>query len=103
MDMTVHSVATCASNKEWSIILKGSSRDYQIRFGVSDRGHFQYDWSCSCEAFIYGRDYCKHIKRVAGSELRCGWNEELDISAAPTPDGLCPDCGGPVIYERVAV
>jgi hypothetical protein len=95
-DLTVHVTQTCATNRQWSLDLAGTTGTHTVRFGFLVDGPYQYGWSCSCKGFRF-RGSCSHINKVRASGVRCAWNAELELSQ----ETACPDCGGPVIVEQV--
>jgi hypothetical protein len=105
-DLTIEVAYTCCTNTHWETEVIGSKGDpYRVSYGPTPGGPYQYGWSCECKAFQYGGgEPCKHIRQV--KDERCGWNEEMDPGCSPDggADGpMCPRCGGPVDYMRVAV
>ena len=108
VDLVAVTTWTCATNMRWTTEVTGSKGDvYTVRFGASFHEGPQYDWSCDCAAFRFHAGYCKHIEQVRASDLRCGWNAELEPTETcdHRSDGepCCPDCGGPVEPVRVGV
>jgi hypothetical protein len=100
-DFTVEVAPICQSNKDWERSYPSSDgkSSYRVRFGYSPHGRYQYDWSCECVGFRT-RKQCKHVE--AAKKDRCAWNWELE--PRPMPENrVCPDCGGPLDFVRVAV
>lgn len=106
-DLDIVGTWTCSTNTYWHKRIQGSEPAvvYDVRFQHRPMGPVQYDWTCTCKAFTFGKGkYCKHIKSVM--EERCGWNAELEPTAeALVKDGehVCPNCEGPVEAFRVGV
>ena len=96
-DLTIETATYCASAESFETEMDGHKIRWERVYG---RG-YQYDWTCTCPKGKGG--LCKHIKTVKMEGLRCGWNEELEPTAKPAPDGTCPDCGGPTKSTRVGV
>ena len=88
-DLTIEAAWTCTSNTYWEQVVESSRGplSYTVRFEHRPWPHeVQYDYTCTCDAFKYGRGKpCKHIEGVRG--LRCGWNSELDPGAECETDG----------------
>jgi len=105
-DLTVHTVPVCLASREWVRMVPSASdptKTYRVEYGETfDRKGVQRDFSCTCPAFVKtgGKSYCKHIKAV--KKDRCRWNDHFEMCATPT-DNKCPDCGGPLVFEKVAV
>jgi hypothetical protein len=103
-DLTTETVWTCNTNTYWEVEVVGSRGD---KYRVShQRNHdpeaqVMYSWRCTCVGFSY-RGHCRHTYTVAGSGLRCGWNEGLE-PGLEAPGGVCPGCGGPVTAIQVGV
>ena len=57
-----------------------------------------YMLNCTCKGFQVRRT-CKHVREL--EETRCTWHGMYD--EAQTTDKVCPRCGGPTMYVRVAV
>lgn len=99
-DLTRHATQTCVSNTNWICEVKSrSGSTYMVRYEFRERGPHQFDYTCTCLAFKFGKGKrCKHIESVSAN--RCGWNGTLDIVEHVDE---CPDCGGPVESLEVAV
>lgn len=110
-----------------SFYVQGSAKEpYVVHF---EQGHGPH---CTCKAFEHGKrdetgfKSCKHIERVM--KHACLWNEQWhvggDCTLQPVPDSctaavvvdrrvlaswcgscdyMCPKCGGPIVYKRIAV
>lgn len=108
-DMTEHVTVTCSTNEEWTLMVKGRTGDYVVRWGrLPPDAQTQYGYTCTCPAFKFGRgSMCKHIR--AADPQRCGWNGDLELvdvkSLSTDHEGnpLCPECGAQVRYVKVAV
>lgn len=104
-DLTIECYSWCLSNEIWERKVSGSNgKTYTVRYGKVNHGQYQYDYTCDCVAFQYGKGKpCKHIKEVEGE--RCGWNFEACMGSAEErpDDGKCPKCGGELRGIRVAV
>lgn len=102
-DLTIETVAVCATNVDWSTKVGGSKGNiYTVRFCFQPRGQVQYDYECTCPAFTQGHRRCRHIEDVVRSDKRCAWNSEMDPGIRPNGD-KCPLCEGPLHYLRVGV
>jgi len=103
-DLTILYARFCSTNQYWEAPVAGSrGAKYTVRFERRPYPHpVQYDYTCTCDAFKYGKGKtCKHI--VSVKHERCGWNGELEPSAEANPDGTCPCCGGPTDVLPVGV
>ena len=97
-DLTVENRTVCQTNTSFEASVRGSKGDYQVSYGWSHSSDTQYDWTCTCSAFRFGKKPCKHI--LAVKPTRCGWNADLSDNGSYD---CCPACGGPVETVRVAV
>lgn len=102
-DLTIENRTVCQTNTSFEASVRGSNRgskgiDYQVSYGWSQTSDVQYDWTCTCSAFKFGKKPCKHIMAV--KPTRCGWNADLSDNGSYD---LCPECGGPVEVVRIAV
>lgn len=106
-ELTIVDVPTCASNLDWEKEVKGATGVYIVKFGRVEVGPAIRDYTCTCPHFQYRLSgtgvHCKHIIKVIVDELRCGWNESLEVGFDFPADKCCPKCHGPIIYERVGV
>jgi len=116
-DLTIETAATCWSNRSWHTEVQGSGKKpYKVSYGMLSgneeaRQGAQRGWTCDCPGFIYRKDGgtpCKHVRKVVNSGVRCGWNNTLEPSLPAKIDEnsgetVCPSCGGPIEYVRVAV
>lgn len=87
-DLTIEIMQQCAQLGRTSVSVTGSKG---ATYTVTPD-------SCTCLGFQY-RHYCKHIELAV--QQRCSWHELY--GDAIEQDGICPDCGGPTEYVRVAV
>ena len=106
-DFTIHTAPTCQSVREWVRMVPSDSdptKTYRVEYGETFdlRATVQRDYSCTCPAFVKngGKKHCKHINAVL--KERCGWNSHLEPCEIPRGN-KCPDCGGPLVFEQVAV
>lgn len=106
-DFTVHTAPTCRSVREWVRMVPSDSipgTTYRVEYGETFRldAPMQRDYSCTCPAYVKtgGKRYCKHINAVRKD--RCLWNSHFEPQPMPA-GGVCPDCGGPLVFEKVAV
>jgi hypothetical protein len=105
-DLTVHTVPVCLASREWVRMVPSESipgTTYRVEYGetFNPRG-VQRDYSCTCPSYVKngGQKYCKHINAVRKD--RCRWNSHMEPYAIPA-DHKCPECGGPLVFEKVAV
>jgi hypothetical protein len=100
-DLTTEVTYVCQDGESWSTKVG----DYTIAYnshGHLNRGLIQYDYSCTCKAYVFGRGkHCKHIKQVIESGDRCTWDS--DIGEEMEVRGTCPRCGEKTIAYRSAV
>ena len=91
----------CATAEDWSTTVPGSKGGtYTVswnKWGHQNHERVQYDYSCTCKAYKYGRGaYCKHI--MAANIGHCNWLQFIDGGDAVEKDGEhhCPMCGAGV-------
>lgn len=104
-DLTSQTARVCASLLGWYTRVQGSRGDvYTVRWARQRAGLVEYDYSCTCPAFVHGASRpCKHIEAVR--HQHCRWGEEAfcgDRTQAK-PDTSCPRCGGPTQVIEVLV
>jgi len=106
-DLTIEIYFHCASAEHFSTEVKGSKgAKYTVRYGDDPSGRYQYDYTCTCHAFKFGKGkHCKHIEQVKKPGEHCGWMEMIDGGKpVKTKDGYkCPKCGKEAIAARHAV
>lgn len=93
-DLTIEVMQMCSSFQQSHT---ASISSYQQ---VINREQNHYD--CTCSAFKYRRNrdsICKHLRQLEAS--LCIYHELID--GPPEVDGVCPNCGKPTVYVRVAV
>lgn len=104
-DFNIETYYHCNSAQCFSTKVMGS-KEYTVSFSETLRGPYQYDYSCTCDAFKFGKcKYCKHIEEVKKSGKHCGWMQFIHGDKPIEQDGhkFCPKCGDEVSIERVAV
>lgn len=108
-DLSIESFWACNSNENFSTEVRSSDgrKEYKVKFGRVFNARVQYDWSCSCDSFKFGRGkYCKHIQQVQASGKYCGWNQQID-GGTPVEDKpgelKCPKCKDSVFAFRAGV
>jgi len=92
----------CKTNEFWQKQVVGSKGSvYTVTFdALSHKRHdVVCDFSCTCQAYKFGKKYCKHIEAVKGD--RCGWHQQFDGGEAI--NGKCPQCGGEIVGIVVGV
>lgn len=60
------------------------------------------DPTCTCPAYVFSKNWnkwCKHLEEA--EKLICTYHQQFD--GPPEQEGVCPKCGKPTIYVRVAV
>lgn len=98
-DLTVEYHYHCESAEHFSTKVKGSKGDYTVTYGPTPRGPYQYNYSCSCDSFKFGKGKpCKHIEQVKKSDLHCNWMGFTDGGKPVEVNGekRCPKCGANV-------
>lgn len=88
----------CKQNEYW----EKQVGDYTVifdQFSHKFKHIYNYDFSCNCKAYKYGKKYCKHINQV--KDERCHWHQQFD--AGEIVDNKCPVCGGELITVKVGV
>lgn len=108
-DFTEYTAPMCAQNHLWVRMVPSSdgTTEYEVRYceQYEPWAMYKYDYDCSCPAYTHrkakkgNREYCKHI--LAVRQERCTWNAHMEHYPVPS-DKRCPECGGPLVYERVA-
>ncbi len=101
-DFTQHATQICLSSVNFSTTIQGSKKAYRVTFGFVEKGPFEHDWSCDCDAFKFRRKSsvrtCKHVEQA--KRLRCGWNETMELVSHHE---ACPQCSGPLKVMEFAV
>ena len=106
-DLDILSACSCQTNKYWEKkIVTDKGDQYTIRYEFAEYGPYQYDYTCTCPAYKFGRGkHCKHIEKYMGE--RCAWNRALEPGCEPAKNDkgepCCPRCGGEVFYVQVGV
>lgn len=106
-DFTYEVFYHCDSAEHFQTKVEGSKgKKYTVRFGVTPHGPYEYDYSCTCDSFKFGRGkYCKHIEIVKKSDKHCNWLQFVEGGQPIEKDGhkACPKCGSEVHVRRWAV
>jgi len=90
-DLTIEIMQICAAR---SRTVRGNIRGYEQAL------HPDGYQSCTCPAWKYSKgETCKHVRQLDAET--CSYFEQID--GPPKTDGVCPHCGGPTEYVRVAV
>jgi hypothetical protein len=96
----------CLSAESFRIEVQGSKK-YIVTYDSNNRSAYQYDYSCTCESFKFGKrgTHCKHIDKVKDSGDHCKWDQFVDGLEPEEINGVktCPRCGNSVVLERYAV
>jgi hypothetical protein len=102
-DLTIEYYSVCPTTRDFHKEVVGKTGTYQVTYGPTPTGDYEYGWSCTCPQFTCRNVECKHIK--ATKPQRCAWNEEAFIgSSLPRPqDGKCPNCGQPLTTISIAI
>ncbi len=101
-DLTTIYYWHCITYETWERTVEGSKgATYKVRwnnYSHKNRGSVQYDFSCSCPSYKFGKGYCKHIKQA--QEKWCGWSQFSDggdvVKKEKMKDYKCPKCGSEV-------
>lgn len=104
-DLTVQYYYHCQSCEHFSTQVEGSKgKQHTVSYGATPRGHYQYDYHCTCDAFKF-RKTCKHIEQVKASNKHCNWNQFLEGDEPVDVNGkkCCPRCGGDVFSQGYGV
>lgn len=105
-DMTQEVFFHCQSSEEYETVITGSKNNYIVRYGYMPHGKYQFDYTCTCHAFKFGKGKpCKHIEQVKKSGQHCKWTQFTDGGEVVKKNGefFCPHCGLPAIAQRWAV
>jgi len=106
-DLTIEIYYHCQSAEHFTAKVKGSNNtEHTVSYGATPRGPYQYDYSCTCQAFKFGKGkYCKHIDEVKKSEQHCNWLQIVEGGQPVEKDGqkCCPNCGLPAHPQRYGV
>ena len=90
-DMTIEIMQVCSAR---SRIVRGNIGGYEQSLDPHGRS------SCTCRSFKYRKSgWCKHLGEL--DRQVCSYFEQVD--GPPEADGVCPQCGGPTEFVRVAV
>jgi len=89
IDLTITIMQQCSNSLKHCEI-----GGYQQTVAYSERDQN----TCTCKGYQF-RKHCKHIDE-AMTQL-CNYHEQVD--GPPDIDGVCPKCGAPTDYVRVAV
>ena len=102
-DFTYEVFYHCASAENWSTQVEGSKgKKYTVTWEQGREGH---DYTCTCQAFKFGRKACKHIKQVEQSDKHCKWLQFIDGDKPKMEnnEAHCPKCGCQAFAQRWAV
>ena len=105
-DLTIEVYYHCESAEHFTAKVVGRAGEYTVTYGPTRHGHYEYDYSCTCESFKFGRGKpCKHIKEIQNSGKHCKWMQFLEGGKPVEKDGqkVCPNCGSPVHTRRYGV
>ena len=107
-DFTTEVFYHCLSAENFRTEVEGSKgKKYIVTYNSNNRSAYQYDYSCTCEAFKFAKrgSYCKHINQVKDSGDHCNWQQFIDGLQPEEINGkkTCPRCGNGVGVERYAV
>ena len=105
-DLTIETFWTCCSNQHWEWEVEGSNGNvYIVSFSEFNKGHFKYDFACTCADYEYRPHHlCKHIKEAM--KYHCAWDQFVEGGEPlETEDHqfACPKCGGPLTVVKHAV
>ncbi len=104
-ELTIEHIRTCKQNLYYSVVIEGSKGNkYDVIYGESVNGPYQYNWQCSCADYLYRHNNnCKHIQQA--KRMKCEWNVEafMGCHAEANIDNTCPKCGGETSVIRVGV
>lgn len=104
-DFTIETFYHCNSAEYFLTEVQGRKK-YTVTFSETPRGDVQYDYSCTCDSFKFGKGKpCKHIKEVKDSGKHCAWMQVIHGGQPLEKDGrkVCPQCGNDVSVARHAV
>jgi hypothetical protein len=95
-DFTYEIFFHCASAENFEIEIEGSKgKKYKVRYGWNNWKPHQYDYTCTCESFKFGKGkHCKHIG--------CKWVQFTEGGEPIKKDDQfkCPKCGNDAIPQR---
>jgi hypothetical protein len=94
-DLTFETARVCASMESYKATWHEGGYDQHL--------NHEYEVECSCAGYKYRRT-CKHSRAV--EESRCTWHSmysDESQTVEQEANQVCPVCGGPTIYARVAV
>ena len=99
-DLTTEYYWHCTTAESWSKEVLGSTgTPYTVRWsnwGHKNQHSHQYDYSCTCASYKYGKGDCKHIKAIKASGEHCKWMQFMDggkaIQDPNTGEHHCPEC-----------
>lgn len=99
-DLTIQYFYHCETAEHFSQKVEGSKgKQHVVTYGPAQRGPYQYDYSCSCDSFKFGKGKpCKHIEEVKKNGDHCNWQQFIDGGDPVEKDGekRCPKCGAAV-------
>ena len=96
-DLTVETRLFCQSIRFFQLAVP-SARSANV-YTVERGEHTQYEFVCDCPAFQF-RKTCRHIREA--EKQWCGWAEHTG-KPKPPESNSCPECGGPIFAQGVAV
>lgn len=106
-DLTIEIFFHCGSAEHFSTKVEGSKGKFHtVTYGPMPRGPYEYDYSCTCDSFKYGKGKpCKHIEQVKKTDLHCKWMQFTDGDKPIEKNGeyFCPKCGEHAHAQRYGV
>lgn len=98
-DLTTEYFWHCSTSESWATTINGSKgATYNVQWNNwahKNRFDFQYDYSCDCRGYKYGKGkHCKHIEEAKTSGEHCNWLQFNDGKEAVKKgnDHHCPCC-----------
>lgn len=103
-DLTTQVYFHCESAEHFQTEVQSTNKTYSVSYGYTPKGQIEHDYSCTCEAYKFGKGkYCKHIEQV--KMKHCCWMQFNEGGEPVRKDDqyFCPKCGQKALPRNWAV